>query len=242
MSKQVGSRAFRVTVGLVLFAVVSLSSPPTQPSVPDDRPAPPTPEEIYVLEELAEWVLGHPLSEGFRLYEPSDLAGAVRQRRQSFELFRKYGPASDRRDLVRGLPYGHLIDNAAERFSVDSLLLVSIMEAESGFNPYAISPQGALGLMQVMPDTAGFHTVEDLLEPAVNIEIGARYFGRLLHQFDGDVALALASYNAGPGMVRRYGGLPPFPETRHYVDRVLTRYVRLQRNLWQNSGATELLF
>jgi soluble lytic murein transglycosylase-like protein len=227
---------------LVLFAVVSLSSPPTQPSVPDDRPAPPTPEEIYVLEELAEWVLGHPLSEGFRLYEPSDLAGAVRQRRQSFELFRKYGPASDRRDLVRGLPYGHLIDNAAERFSVDSLLLVSIMEAESGFNPYAISPQGALGLMQVMPDTAGFHTVEDLLEPAVNIEIGARYFGRLLHQFDGDVALALASYNAGPGMVRRYGGLPPFPETRHYVDRVLTRYVRLQRNLWQNSGATELLF
>lgn len=242
MSRQVRSRAFRLGVGSVLFLVVSLSSPPTLPSVPDRGPAPPTPEEIYVLEELAEWVLGHPLSEGFRVFEPADLTGAVRQRRQSFELFREYGAKADRQELVKDLPYGELIDDAAERFSVDSLLLASIMEAESGFNPYAISPQGALGLMQVMPDTAGFYSIEDLLEPRVNIEVGARYFVRLLEQFDGDVALALASYNAGPGMVRRYGGLPPFPETRHYVDRVLTRYVRLQRNLWQSSGASEMLF
>ena len=142
-----------------------------------------------------------------------------KHRRQSFELFREYGAETDRRDLVRDLPYGELIDEAAERFSIDSLLLASIMEAESGFNPYAISPRGALGLMQVMPNTTRLYTVEDLLEPEVNIEVGARYFVRLLDQFDGDVALALASYNAGPGMVKRYGGLPPFPETRHYVDR-----------------------
>jgi hypothetical protein len=231
-----------VAIGTALFLAVSLSSPPTLPSVPDDRPTPPTPEEIYVLEELAEWVLGHPLSDNFRLFEHSDLAGAVQHRRQSFELFREYGAETDRRDLVRDLPYGELIDEAAERFSIDSLLLASIMEAESGFNPYAISPRGALGLMQVMPNTARLYTVEDLLEPEVNIEVGARYFVRLLDQFDGDVALALASYNAGPGMVKRYGGLPPFPETRHYVDRVLTRYVRLQRNLWQSSGASEMLF
>ena len=242
MSKQILSRASRVTVGVVLFVVVSLSSPPTLPSVPDERPSPPSLEEIYVLEELAEWVLGHPLSDEFRVFEPADLAGAVRQRRQSFELFNEYGEEADRRDLVTGLPYGELIHETAERLSVDGLLLASIMETESGFNPYAISPQGALGLMQVMPETAGFYSVEDLLEPEVNIEVGARYFVRLLDQFDGDVALALASYNAGPGMVRRYGGLPPFPETRHYVDRVLTRYVRLQRNLWQTSGASEMLF
>ena len=242
MSKQVRSRAFRLGIGSVLFLLVSLSSPPTLPSVPDQRPAPPTLEEIYVLEELAEWVLGHPLSDSFKVFEPSDLAGAVRKRRQSFELFSEYGAEADRRDLVRELPYGELIDDAAERFSVDSLLLASIMEAESGYNPYAMSPQGAMGLMQVMPDTAGFYSIEDLLEPRVNIEVGAKYFVRLLDQFDGDVALALASYNAGPGMVRRYGGLPPFPETRRYVDRVLTRYVRLQRNLWQNSGASEMLF
>lgn len=242
MSRQVRSRAFRVTIGMVLFVIVSLSSPPTLPSVPDQRPTPPSPEEIYLLEEVAEWVLGHPFSADFSVYEHADLAGAVQQRRQSFELFRAYGPEADRRDLVRALPYGELIDNAAERLSIDSLLLASIMEAESGFNPYAMSPQGALGLMQVMPNTAGVYSIEDLLEPEVNIEVGARYFVRLLEQFDGDVALALASYNAGPGMVKRYGGLPPFPETRHYVDRVLTRYVRLQRNLWQSSGASEMLF
>lgn len=242
MSKQILSRTSRVTVGAILFVVVSLSSPPTLPSVPDERPLPPTLEQIHVLEELAEWVLGHPLSDEFRVFESADLTGAVQRRRQSFELFREYGEPADRRDLVRGLPYGELIHDTAERLSVDGLLLASIMEAESGFNPYAISPQGALGLMQVMPNTAGYHTVEDLLEPKVNIEVGARYFARLLQQFDGNVALALASYNAGPGMVRRYGGLPPFPETRHYVDRVLTRYVRLQRNLWQSSGASEMIF
>ena len=236
------NRNTRVAIGAALFVVVSLSSPPTLPSVPDQRPTPPTLEEIHVLEELAEWVLGHPLSDEFRVFEYTDLAGAVSQRRQSFELFREYAAAADRRNLVRELPYGEIIDDTAAKLSVDSLLLASIMEAESGFNPYAISPQGALGLMQVMPDTAGFYSVEDLLEPEVNIEVGARYFVRLLDQFDGDVALALASYNAGPGMVRRYGGLPPFPETHHYVDRVLTRYVRLQRNLWQSSGASELLF
>jgi hypothetical protein len=236
------NRTSRLTVGLVLFVIVSLSSPPTMPSVPDERPAPPTLEEIYVLEEVAEWVLGHPLSDEFRVFESADMAGAVQKRRQSFELFRDFGAASDRRDLVEELPYGEIIHDAAERLSVDGLLLASIMEAESGFNPYAISPRGALGLMQVMPNTAGVYSVEDLLEPEVNIEVGARYFARLLEQFDGDVALALASYNAGPGMVRRYGGLPPFPETRHYVDRVLTRYVRLQRDLWQSSGASEMIF
>lgn len=242
MSRQIIRRKWRLLAGGILFVVVSLSSPPTLPSVPEARPVPPTLEEIYVLEELAEWVLGHPISEDFRVFETADLVGAVQQRRQSFELFREYGAEADRQDLVRELPYGDLIQNTAARVSVDGLLLASIMEAESGFNPYAISPQGALGLMQVMPGTAGYYTVEDLLEPEVNIEVGARYFARLLEQFDGDVALALASYNAGPGMVRRYGGLPPFPETRHYVDRVLTRYVRLQRNLWQSSGASDLLF
>ena len=116
------------------------------------------------------------------------------------------------------------------------------MEAESGFNPYAISSQGALGLMQVMPASARWHPLEDLLEPALNIEIGAEYLVSLLDQFDGDVAMALASYNAGPTVVKRYGGLPPYRETRRYVERVLTRYVRLQSDLWVTSGASDLLF
>ena len=231
MSKQARSRVSRVAIATVLFLVVSFSSPPTLPSVPDLSSAPATLDEIYVLEELADWMLG-----------PSNLVAAVQTRRRSFELFRQFGAENARRDLVRQLPYGAMIESAAEQFRVDGLLLASIMEAESGFNPYAISPQGALGLMQVMPANARFHPLEDLLEPEINIAIGAEYFAGLLDQFDGDVALALASYNAGPTIVNRYGSLPPYPETRRYVDRVLTRYVRLQRDLWEDSGASDLLF
>jgi soluble lytic murein transglycosylase-like protein len=236
------SRVSRVAIATALFLVVSLNSPPSLPSVPTDQPEPPSPAEIRVLEEVAEWVLGQPLTERFRAFREPDVVAAVRSRSQSFDLFRSFGEASIRSELLERLPYGRLIDRAARRYRVDGLLLASIMEAESGFNPHAISPQGALGLMQVMPDNAGSHTVEELLEPAVNIEIGTRYLVRLLDQFDGDLTLALAGYNAGPGSVKRYGGVPPFSETRGYVDRVLTRYVRLHRNLWRTSGDSEWLF
>lgn len=242
MNTWMRSRSSRVSIATALFLIVSFNSPPTLPSVPKDLPAPPTLAEIRVLEELAEWVLGQPISDEFRAFRGVNVVDAAQDRKQSFELFRSYGEPTARQALVERMPYGRLIDRAARRHQIDGLLLASIMEAESGFNPYAISPRGALGLMQVMPDTAGFHTVEDLLEPAVNIELGSRYIARLLDEFEGDVTLALAGYNAGPAMVKRYGGLPPFPETQRYVDRVLTRYVRLQRSLWQTSGATDLLF
>jgi len=242
MNTWMHSRSSRVSIATALFLIVSFNSPPTLPSVPKDQPPPPTLEEIHVLEELAEWVLGQPISDEFRAFRSVGIVDAAQHRKQSFELFRSYGEPTARQALVERMPYGELIDRAARRHQIDGLLLASIMEAESGFNPYAISPRGALGLMQVMPATAGFHTVEDLLEPAVNIELGSRYIARLLDEFEGDVTLALAGYNAGPAMVKRYGGLPPFPETQRYVDRVLTRYVRLQRSLWQTSGATDLLF
>jgi soluble lytic murein transglycosylase-like protein len=231
MSKQIRNRVSRVAIATALFLVVSFSSPPTLPSVPDVGSDGPTLDEIYVLEELADWVAG-----------PSDLLDAVQSRKRSFELFRHFGSAGARQGLVQGLPYGDLIDRVAQRFKVDGLLLASIMEAESGFNPYAISSQGALGLMQVMPANASTYPLEDLLEPEVNVAIGAQYLVDLLEQFEGDVALALASYNAGPTIVKQYGGLPPYSETHRYVDRVLTRYVRLQRNLWESSGASDLLF
>jgi soluble lytic murein transglycosylase-like protein len=232
MHGQIRGRIPRVVIATSLFLIVSLNSPPTLPSVPGPRPAPLSPEEIHLLEELAEWVQG-----------PADLIRAVQSNRQSFELFRRYVPPAARYDLLaRHFPYSDLIEDMSRRYHVDSLLLASIIEAESGFNPYAMSARGALGLMQVMPESASFYPLEDLLEPEVNIQVGARYLAGLMQEFDGDVALALASYNAGPGMVKRYGGLPPFPETRRYVDRVLTRYVRLQSTLWQSSGASELLF
>ena len=235
-------RAPRVAAATLLFLGISLNSPPTIPSMPDDRPAPPLPEEVYLLEELAEWVLGRPITEEFRAISDMDLADAVRAKRRSFELFRGFGEEHSRWNLVRGVPYGDLIWLSARRHEVDGLLLASIIEAESGFNPRAVSPRGALGLMQIMPATAGIQTLDETLDPAVNIELGARYLAGLMRRFDGDVALALAGYNAGPAKVERYGDVPPYVETQRYVDRVLSRYVDYQQTVWEQSGAPEWVF
>jgi soluble lytic murein transglycosylase-like protein len=123
---------------------------------------------------------------------------------------------------LRDLPFGAEISAVAARHGVDALLVASVIEAESNFRPDAVSDRGALGLMQVMP----FH-VEDPtlpLDPVENLEIGTAYLASLLERFDGDLALALAGYHAGPGAVDRFGGLPPYASTRHYVTRVLARY------------------
>jgi len=123
---------------------------------------------------------------------------------------------------VRDLPYGEEIAVAAQRHGVDALLVASVIEAESSFRPDAVSPKGALGLMQVMP----FH-LEDgdgLLDPEENLEVGASYLSSLLDRYDGDLALGLAAYHAGPGAVDRYDGVPPYRATRAYVAKVLTLY------------------
>ncbi|MEJ2085662.1 MAG: lytic transglycosylase domain-containing protein [Acidobacteriota bacterium] len=236
------SRAPRVALATTLFLVVSFNSPPSIPSVPENQPAPPSPEEIYLLEQVAEWVLGQPLTSDFRAFSDEDVVSAVQASPQSFELFRSYAEDASRRDLLEELPYGGVIADVAARHQVDGLLVASIMETESGFDSSAVSPQGALGLMQVMPTTASVYPVEDLLKPELNIELGTRYFVSLLEEFDGDVALALAGYNAGPGSVKRFGGMPPYRETRLYVDRVLTKYVHHQRDLWHLSGDRNMLF
>lgn len=123
---------------------------------------------------------------------------------------------------LRDVPFGDQIVVAAARYRLDALLVASVIEAESNFRPDAVSPKGALGLMQVMP----FH-VEDgsePFEPDVNLDIGTAYLASLLDRFDGDLALALAGYHAGPGAVDRWGGMPPYASTRHYVERVLALY------------------
>ncbi len=233
----------KIASATILFLAVSLNSPPLILSTTDDGPPPPTPEEVYVLEQLAEWVLGGPISEDFVAFTDADLASITHaRRRQSFELFRRFGSEHARQEKLLTLPFGDLIQSSAKRHQVDGLLLAAMVEAESGFDPHAVSPQGALGLMQVMPDTAAQFTVLEPLNPATNLEIGARYMSQLLTEFDGDVALALAGYNAGPGNVARFGGVPPFRETRAYVDRVLTRYVDYHQDLWERSGARSLLF
>jgi len=98
------------------------------------------------------------------------------------------------------------------------------MSAESNFDPQAVSPKGARGLMQLMPETARMYSVDDVYDPAQNIEAGIKHLKMLLERYDGNLKLVLAAYNSGEKTVDRFQGIPPYQETRDYVKRVLKRY------------------
>lgn len=132
-------------------------------------------------------------------------------------------PVSDSGDAS---PYEALLEQAAARNGLSTGLLKAVVRAESGFNPNAVSRTGAQGLMQLMPGTARALGVTNALDPAQNIEGGARYLRHLMDKFN-DPTLAIAAYNAGPGSVERYGGVPPFTETQNYVREV--------QGYWQGS-------
>lgn len=137
-----------------------------------------------------------------------------------------------RRRFLHRFPYGAAIAVAAERRHVDGLLLAAIVEVESDFSARAVSSQGAMGLMQVIPDVAQDYGVTgDLLDPYVNLDVGSRYVGGLLKDYKGDLEMALAAYNAGPGVVDRYKGIPPYAETRSFVRDVLAQYAAYNRKL-----------
>lgn len=118
------------------------------------------------------------------------------------------------------------IKEVAARYGVAPLLVAAIVEAESEFNPRAVSRRGARGLMQLMPRTASSLQVDDTFDPYENIEGGVRHLRRLMDRFNGNLPLALAAYNAGEQAVRLSGGIPPYPETRRYVIRILRRIGR----------------
>jgi soluble lytic murein transglycosylase-like protein len=121
--------------------------------------------------------------------------------------------------------YAHHIESAARTTNVPAALIRAIISAESSFNPYALSATGAVGLMQLMPDTAARYGVKNRLDPSQNIHGGARYLRDLLRMFNNNVRLAVAAYNAGEGAVMKHGRrIPPFPETVAYVPKVLGFY------------------
>jgi soluble lytic murein transglycosylase-like protein len=231
-----------LAVGAAAFLAVALSSPPSAPSIDSDRPEPPSPEEVQALVDLYQWILGDAAGSQFRAFGDEPLREAIQSRKRGFDLFRGYNDRAARDEILDSLPYGRLIASAARSEGLDALLFAALVEAESGFHPEAVSPVGALGLAQVLESTVELHGGGDPLDPARNLQVGARHLKMLLDLFEGDIALALAAYNAGPGAVARFGDIPPYRETRTYVDRVLSRYVDYHRQLWQHSPANGWLF
>ena len=149
---------------------------------------------------------------GFAKFRPKsdyELRRAAHEPRVSPRVTKAYDPA---------------IQRAAKDHGVSAALVKAVIAAESGFDPAAISRKGAQGLMQLMPDTARDLGVDDAFDPWQNIDGGTRYLGKMIERFPGELALAVAAYNAGPEAVTRHQGVPPFRETRTYVKRVLRYY------------------
>jgi len=133
-------------------------------------------------------------------------------------------------------PYHPIIEKAAKRYAVDPALIKAIIMAESGYDPRAVSSQGAAGLMQLMPKTAESLGVEDAFDPVHNVNAGVKYLRQLLEEFDQDVTLALAAYNAGSGMVKRHQGIPPIQATRRYIKKVFAYYQYFKNETAEKTG------
>src|SRR5258708_29241096 len=128
--------------------------------------------------------------------------------------------------------YANIIQTASKAYGVDASLVHAVISAESQYNRYAVSRTGAMGLMQLMPETARRYGVQNMMDPAENIHGGVRYLRDLLAMFKGRIDLAVAAYNAGENAVLRYGHqIPPYAETRHYVPKVLAFYKNFQKRV-----------
>ena len=132
-------------------------------------------------------------------------------------------PPSATQQYVPGT-YGDIITSACSRHGVDPALVHAIVKVESDFNPYALSRKGAIGLMQLMPQTAVDWNVQNSFSPNENIDGGVRYLRYLLDRYEGNISLALAAYNSGETAVQKWGTIPPYPETQNYVQRILKLY------------------
>jgi soluble lytic murein transglycosylase-like protein len=224
------TRQLRVPL-TVLATVLFMGLPFNSTSdVPDPHQLPPG-DDAAELQDLARWMVSgsSAVERRFHVFLPQDLVAASTPGPRQISLFQPGPDLEAQRRFLHGLPYGTAISLAAERHRVDGLFVAAIVAVESGFSPGAVSPRGALGLMQVRPCVGEAYGASDLFDPYANVDVGSRYIGGLLEEYDGDLQLALAAYNAGPAAVARYGGIPPYRETRQYVRKVLARYEEYNR-------------
>ena len=156
--------------------------------------------------------------------------------------------AEPRKQVVQGrlspssdsgrLDIAFLVGRSARRHNVDPKLIYAVIRQESNYDPFAVSHKGALGLMQLMPETARRFGVKDIFDPAENVDGGVKLLRHLLDRYDGDPIRALAAYNAGEAAVERYDGVPPYEETLDYVDRVSRSYAAGKRSVTSNAAAS----
>jgi transglycosylase-like protein with SLT domain len=230
--KRIRFRAPLTVLATVLFLALSFESTPSDPAVPDPYEQPPR-DEAAELQNLTRWMVSGGLSGTgrFQAIRIEDIEAATRPspRERELTLFEPGPDPEAQRRFLDGVPYGSAIHFAAERQGMDGLLLAAIVSVESRFSAGAVSPRGARGLMQVRPAVGEAYGAGDLFDPYVNVDAGSRYLRSLMKDYRGNLELTLAAYNAGPAAVARYGGVPPYRETREYVRKVLATYERYSR-------------
>jgi soluble lytic murein transglycosylase-like protein len=175
-------------------------------------PAPPAHAGIYIMVDAngVSHFTNTPTSSKYRIFIREKSDPSTRSRPRGYYQ----NPAQ----------YETLIKRYAKKYGVDTALIKAVIHAESDFNPYATSNKGAQGLMQLMPATARDLSVVDAFDPEDNIRGGVKYLKKLLKKFNGNLALSLAAYNAGPHCVNQFGKIPPYRETKQYIRKVLSYY------------------
>lgn len=135
-------------------------------------------------------------------------------------------------------PFANLINKAASKYSLDGNLIAAVIRIESGFNPRSVSHANARGLMQMIDSTAAMYRVKNIFDPAESIDAGSHHLMDLLNVYDGNLKLALAAYNAGKGAVKKYGGVPPYKETRRYIEKIAAVYGNIDSTISDEEIAT----